>query len=146
MYQPQQPMTTKYYLISSKYPSDLSSSHRAAWLLKISTSLKCSTNFPCVPKDMQDGAGLVCSFIWAKLLPVASVFSDPCEVDTQRCLTIFLTWFWVAGVLSVPLATQGKAETSSSSNSTHQRPGWNSHKISSNMGVDQSDIGKYHTE
>lgn len=49
-------------------------------------------------------------------------------------------------VLSVPLATQSKTKTSSSSNSTHQRPGCKSYKISTNIGVDQSDIGKYHIE
>lgn len=147
MYHPQQPMTTKYYLISSKYPSDNElQSHRPDWLLKIGTSLKCFVNFSCVPK----GAVLrICRMeygIWAKPKHMASVVSDHCKVDIQRWFAIFLNWFWVAGVLFVPLATHSKTKTSSFSNSTQQRSGCNSHKISSNMGVGQSDIGKYHTK
>lgn len=72
----------------------------------------------CCFEGTQDKAGLVCSFIWPKPPYVASIVSDPCEIDMQRCITIFLTWFCVAGVLSVPLATQSKTKTSSSSNST----------------------------
>lgn len=117
--------------------------------LKIGTTLKCSTNFSCVPKGAvlricrMEHVLCVLSFgISAKLPHVASVVSDFYEIDVQRCLTIFPIWCWKAGVLSVPLATQSKAKTSSS-NSTRQRPGCKFPQTSPNMGVDQSDVGKY---
>lgn len=128
MYQPRRPMTTKYYLISPKYRSDVRSSLTdQPDCLKIGTSLKCSTDFSCVPKGAvlricrKEHVLCVLSFGLSPKAPhVASVVSDPREIDVQRCLTIPI-WCWKAGVPSVPLATQSKAKSSSQFLILHSR-------------------------
>lgn len=66
MSQPQQPMTTKYYLISSKYPSDVSSSLTdQPNCPKLAPPSKVPPTFlgsqGCCLENAQDGAGLPCS-------------------------------------------------------------------------------------
>lgn len=121
MSQPQQPMTTKYYFISSKHPSDVNSSltHQPN-CPKLASPLKVPPTFPAFPRvlfeGLQEGAGLLCSSsgLSAKPLHVTSVVNDSCEVDAQRHgVTISLTWYCGIWVLSLTFATQSKAKTSS---------------------------------
>lgn len=148
MSQPQQPMTTKYYFISSKHPSDVSSSltHQPN-CPKLAPPSKVPPTFPAFPRvlceGLQEGAGLPCSSfgLSAKPLHVASVVNDSCEVDAQRHgVTISLTWCCGTRVLSLSLATQSKAKTSSLL-VAYSREQF--HITSANMGVGWRDGGKY---
>lgn len=113
MYQPQQPVTTKYYHISSETPSKISSSLTdQPDCSKLAPLSNIPPNFPSFQRVLFWGyAGWIRSYMFfhlGKATTCCFCCQWPLWSWSIKMLTIFLTWFWVAGVLSVSLTTEQK--------------------------------------
>lgn len=146
-------MTTKYYLISSNYISDMNSSLiDQPDRLKSAPPAKFALTFPPVPRVLSWGCAgwsrSSCLSIWAfcrhYTLPLLSVTLMRL---TWRCFYYLSDLVLAVGrVPSVPLATQFQAKTSSSPNSTSRDKAASSHKTSPNVGCGPDHVAKYYIE